>query len=174
MPPSDSLTLKHRSRHQKRHLKCFSSKAMVKAVFLHNGGQCNVFTYVSRSNHSNHSKCFFFKFIFKFFIYLFIAQPRPKLPCVKRMYDSQMCLNKAISRKCSYVIAVVPYQKYTVVMITICANRKIKYCLDLEYSVTSVVTFVFCTGTKHKSENLFLCFKYELQIKLVCNQHQLS
>ena len=103
-------------------------------------------------------------------------------------------------------------------MITNCANQKKKYCSDLEYSVTSVVTSkkvhglcgydcgesplnlpqyidqsqdsinchttcnhkthglrsVFCTVTKYKSENLFLCFKYELQIKLVCNQHQLS
>ena len=34
--------------------------------------------------------------------------------------------------------------------------------------------FVFCSGTKHKSESLFLCFKYELQVRLVCNQHLLS
>ena len=34
--------------------------------------------------------------------------------------------------------------------------------------------FVFCSGTKHKSESLFLCFKYELQVTLVCNQHLLS
>ena len=33
---------------------------------------------------------------------------------------------------------------------------------------------VFCSGTKHKSESLFLCFKYELQVRLVCSQHLLS
>ena len=39
---------------------------------------------------------------------------------------------------------------------------------------THGLRFVFCSGTKHKSESLFLCFKYELQVRLVCNQHLLS
>ena len=39
---------------------------------------------------------------------------------------------------------------------------------------THGLRFVFCSGTKHKSESLFLCFKYELQVRLVCNQHILS
>ena len=35
------------------------------------------------------------------------------------------CVKKAISYKCPYVIAiVVPYQIYTVVMMTICANQE--------------------------------------------------
>ena len=35
------------------------------------------------------------------------------------------CVKKAISHKCPYVIAiVVPYQIYTVVMMTICANQE--------------------------------------------------
>ena len=38
---------------------------------------------------------------------------------------------------------------------------------------THDLRFVFCSGTKHKSESLFLCFKYELQVRLVCNQHLL-
>ena len=51
------------------------------------------------------------------------------------------CVKKAISYKCPYVIAiVVPYQIYTVVMMTICANQENNICLDMEYSVTSVVT----------------------------------
>ena len=39
---------------------------------------------------------------------------------------------------------------------------------------THDLRFVFCSRTKHKSESLFLCFKYELQVRLVCNQHLLS
>ena len=39
---------------------------------------------------------------------------------------------------------------------------------------THDLRFVFYSGTKHKSESLFLCFKYELQVRLVCNQHLLS
>ena len=51
------------------------------------------------------------------------------------------CVKKAISCKCPYIIAiVVHYQIYTVVMITMCVNQKKVYCLDLEYSVTSLVT----------------------------------
>ena len=51
------------------------------------------------------------------------------------------CVKKSSFLQCPYVIAiVVPYQIYTVVMVTICANQKKKNCLDLEYSVTSVVT----------------------------------
>ena len=50
------------------------------------------------------------------------------------------CVKKAISYKYPYVIAnVVPYQIYTVVMMTTCANQEYN-CLDMEYSVTSVVT----------------------------------
>ena len=41
---------KHRSRHQNFHPKCFSSKVIVKDIFLHNGGQRNAFGYVTRSN----------------------------------------------------------------------------------------------------------------------------
>ena len=41
---------KHRSRHQNLHPKCFSSKVIVKDIFLHNGGQRNAFVYVTRSN----------------------------------------------------------------------------------------------------------------------------
>ena len=40
---------KHRSRHQNCHPKCFSSKVMVKNIFLDNGGQRNTFVYVIRS-----------------------------------------------------------------------------------------------------------------------------
>ena len=47
---------KHRSRHQNLHPKCFSSKVIVKDIFLHNGGQRNTFTYVTRSNRPS---CFF-------------------------------------------------------------------------------------------------------------------
>ena len=48
------------------------------------------------------------------------------------------CVKKAISYKCPYVIAiVVPYQIYTVDYL--CKPGK-QYCLDMEYSVTSVVT----------------------------------
>ena len=57
---------KHSSRHQNCHPKSFSSKVMVKDIFLRNGGQCNVFAYITRSNH--------------FFIYW---KARPKLSCVK-------------------------------------------------------------------------------------------
>ena len=42
---------KHSSRHQNRHPKSFSSKVMVKDIFLHNGGQYNAFAYITRSNH---------------------------------------------------------------------------------------------------------------------------
>ena len=42
----------HRSRHQNRHHTCFSSKVMVKDVFLHNGEQRNA--YVTRSNRSRY------------------------------------------------------------------------------------------------------------------------
>ena len=41
---------KHRSRHQNLHPKCFSSKVIIKDIFLHNGGQRNAFAYVKRSN----------------------------------------------------------------------------------------------------------------------------
>ena len=34
------------------HRKCFSSKVIVKDLFLHNGGQHNAFLYVSHSSHS--------------------------------------------------------------------------------------------------------------------------
>ena len=44
------LDRKNRSRHQNCNPKCFSSKVMVKDIFLHNGGQRNVFAYVTRSN----------------------------------------------------------------------------------------------------------------------------
>ena len=47
---------KHRSRHQNLHPKCFSSKIIVKDIFLHNGGQRNAFAYVTRSNRP---RCFF-------------------------------------------------------------------------------------------------------------------
>ena len=47
MVPSDFLILKHGSRHLHSHHKEFSSKVMVKDVFLQNGGQYNVFEYVS-------------------------------------------------------------------------------------------------------------------------------
>ena len=50
------------------------------------------------------------------------------------------CVKKAISYNYPYAIAnVVPYQIYTVVMMTTCANQEYN-CLDMEYSVTSVVT----------------------------------
>ena len=42
MVPSDSLSLKHRSRHQNRHPKFFTSKDMVKDIFSQNGGQHKV------------------------------------------------------------------------------------------------------------------------------------
>ena len=48
MAASDPLTVKHRPRHKKHHPKWFSSKVMVKNVFLQNGYQRNAFTYVSR------------------------------------------------------------------------------------------------------------------------------
>ena len=41
---------KHRLRHQNLHPKCFSSKVIVKDIFLHNGGQRNAFAYVTCSN----------------------------------------------------------------------------------------------------------------------------
>ena len=41
---------KHRPRHQNLHPKYFSSKVIVKDIFLHNGGQRNAFAYVTRSN----------------------------------------------------------------------------------------------------------------------------
>ena len=40
----------HRPRHQNLHPKYFSSKVIVKDIFLHNGGQRNAFAYVTRSN----------------------------------------------------------------------------------------------------------------------------
>ena len=46
---------KHISRCQNRHPKCLSWKVMVKDVFLLNGGKCNTFAYVTRSNRS---RCF--------------------------------------------------------------------------------------------------------------------
>ena len=42
---------KHSSRHQNCHPKSFSSKVMVKDIFLHNGGQYNAFAYIKCSNH---------------------------------------------------------------------------------------------------------------------------
>ena len=41
--PSDFLTLKDRSRHQICHPNWFSSKGMVKDIFLQNGGRCNAY-----------------------------------------------------------------------------------------------------------------------------------
>ena len=41
---------KHRPRHQNLHPKCFSSKVIVKDIFLHNGGQRNASAYATRSN----------------------------------------------------------------------------------------------------------------------------
>ena len=60
---------KHVSRCQNHHSKCLSLKVMAKDVFLHNGGHCNAFGYVSCSNHS---RCFWF-----------VKRPRPKLPSLK-------------------------------------------------------------------------------------------
>ena len=45
---------KHRPRHQNRHPKCFSLKVMVKDIFLYNGGQCNTFVCIARSNRSKY------------------------------------------------------------------------------------------------------------------------
>ena len=59
MGPSGSLTLKHRSRHQNRHPKCFKLNIMVTDIFLQNVGRRNAFPYVSRSNYS---RCFFYSF----------------------------------------------------------------------------------------------------------------
>ena len=47
---------KHIPTCKNRHPKCLRSKVMVKEVFLHNGGQCNTFAYVLRSNCS---RCYF-------------------------------------------------------------------------------------------------------------------
>ena len=60
------------------------------------------------------------------------------LSCVKK---------KAFFYRCPFIIPVaivVHYQMYAVVMITMCANQKKKHCLDLEYSVTSLVTSLKC------------------------------
>ena len=54
---------------QNCHPKCLSSKVTIKDVFLHNGGQCNAFAYVS---HSNLSRCFWF-----------IKRPDPSYPMLK-------------------------------------------------------------------------------------------
>ena len=58
----------------------------------------------------------------------------PMHMCINGTYDPQMCLKKAISYKCPYVIAiVVPYHIYTVVMMTICANQENNIVLGMEY-----------------------------------------
>ena len=71
-------------------------------------------------------------------------EPALLLPCLSiRMLKGCMilrCVKKAIYYKYPYAIAnVAPYQIYTVVMMTTCANQEYN-CLDMEYSVTSVVT----------------------------------
>ena len=68
--------------------------------------------------------------------------PDRELKCLLTLKGCMIlrCVKKAISYKYPYVIAnVVPYQIYTVVMMTTCANQEYN-CLDMEYSVTSVVT----------------------------------
>ena len=57
MAPKDSLTYKHRSGHQNHHPKWFSSKVMVKDIFLHNGGQRNAFAYTACPMESNITFC---------------------------------------------------------------------------------------------------------------------
>ena len=60
---------KHRSRHQNNHPKCFGSKAMVKDVFLHNGGN------VTRSCTSH--------FQTAQEVFWFVERPRPSYPVLK-------------------------------------------------------------------------------------------
>ena len=93
------LPHKHRSRGQYRHPKCHSSQAMVKDVFLHNGGQCNTFAHVSCLNHSR--RFFYLPPVFekRREVLFWVPSPYPPSPPSPRMF----CLKSRLLLKLAFL-----------------------------------------------------------------------